>query len=978
MGRQFGDYVIAEKIGEGGMGAVYRARHVHLHKDFALKIMPGALAGDSGFVARFHDEARVMSELRPPGIVQVHAMSCHEGEYFLAMDYVTGAEGRPLNVHEWLKTQPGGRAPQEKVREWAVQIAEALAYAHGRGVVHRDIKPANILVDSAGNVRLTDFGLAKVVGGEFISSQIHKSIQESLSSHKTVAAPPEELEGSLGGPTVSADGDTKKGSGGTSILGTYDYMAPEQRGEGGAISPRTDVYSFGVLLYRMLTGKRPSNFAKPPSQAVPGLWKRWDAITARCLAESPVDRYESAEQMLCALRGADRGFGSARRVIIAAGAAAVVVAAVVALALSGGKREPGRDVASHETKPVPVAQPTTPVEPPKPVAPPAEQPPAEEPVRPTEPVEPPEPAVPAVTLAEVAAVKAEAEVAWGRIKDLDRGQGFAPKLDEVEKARRTASTIFAEKDWAAAKPEYDSLLEKCRAAEALDEKRKKAIAAKLEADAARQAAGKAGAAADATEWWRQAGAAYENARALFEDGKFDEAVQAFGKAAGEYGNARGQAEALDEKRKKAIAARAEADAARQAAGKAGAEADAADLWTQAGAAYENARALFEDGKFDEAVQAFGKAAGEYGNARKLAENVARVREAKSAYEMALGAQDADKLAKHGGAKWTEVLDAVKAATGAGNDFEKAVKEYKRARDLLPDAARAAEQAYRAALLATAKANDSKERGKTALAALDELLKLEPNNAEAKALKEKIGEYYVPKPGDVLTNSIGMKLAYIPPGEFMMGSPAGEKGRYADEGPQHRVRITKGFYMGATEVTQAQWQRVMGNNPSKFKGESLPVETVSWADATEFCRKLSAKEGKTYRLPTEAEWEYACRAGSTGPYAGNGRLDDMGWYSENSGNKTHAVATKQANAWGLYDMHGNVWEWCEDWDGEDYYKERPNPDIDPKGPGQGDNGRRVLRGGSWYGSATFCRVGYRNNGTPSGVRNTAGFRVSRTP
>jgi len=624
MGRQFGDYFITEKIGEGGMGAVYRARHVHLHKDFALKIMPGALANDNGFVARFHDEARVMSDLRHPGIVQVHAMSCHEGEYFLAMDYVTGAEGRPLNLHEWLKAQPNGRAPQEKVREWAVQIAEALAYAHGRGVVHRDIKPANILVDSAGNVRLTDFGLAKVVGGEFISSQIHKSIQESLSSHKTVAAPPEELEGSLGGPTVSADGDTKKGSGGTSILGTYDYMAPEQRGEGGTISPRTDVYSFGVLLYRMLTGKRPSNFAKPPSQAVPGLWKRWDAITARCLAESPADRYESVEQMLCALRGAERRLGSARRVMIAAGVAAVIAAAVVALALSGGKGEPEVGAVVDVEKP--------PTEPPtEPVAPPAEQPP-----KPEEPVEPPKPAV---TLAEVAPVKAEAEVAWGKVKDLDRGQGFAGMLDEIEKARLTASTIFAEKDWTAAKPVYESLLEKCRAAVA-----------------------------------------------------------------------------LDEKRQKAAAARAEADAARQEAQKAGAAVDAADLWAQAGAANENAKALFEEGKVDEALQAFGKAAGEYGSARKLPGNVARVREAKSAYETALRAQDADKLAKYGGAGWAQIQDAVRAAAAAGDDFDKAVNEYKRASDLLPDAALAAELSF-------------------AFAA-----------------------------GEVLTNSIGMKLVFIPPGE----------------------------------------------------------------------------------------------------------------------------------------------------------------------------------------------------------------------
>jgi len=215
------------------------------------------------------------------------------------------------------------------------------------------------------------------------------------------------------------------------------------------------------------------------------------------------------------------------------------------------------------------------------------------------------------------------------------------------------------------------------------------------------------------------------------------------------------------------------------------------------------------------------------------------------------------------------------------------------------------------------------------------------------------------------NSLDMEFVFIPPGEFMMGSPE-------DEGPQHRVRITKGFYMGVTEVTQAQWQAVMGNNPSNFKGESLPVERVSWNDATEFCRKLSAMEGKTYRLPTEAEWEYACRAGSTGPYAGNGRLDDMGWYGDNSGGKTHAVGTKQANAWGLYDMHGNVWEWCQS-----EYKAYPYREDDGR-ESLVDKNSRVLRGGSWSGSASNVKTGYRYYGhAPARVHASYGFRCART-
>jgi len=255
-------------------------------------------------------------------------------------------------------------------------------------------------------------------------------------------------------------------------------------------------------------------------------------------------------------------------------------------------------------------------------------------------------------------------------------------------------------------------------------------------------------------------------------------------------------------------------------------------------------------------------------------------------------------------------------------------------------------------------------------------------AEAEKASATAAEAAGQKPPRELTNSIGMKLVLIPPGEFMMGSPADEKRRGVDE-PQHRVKITKGFYMGATEVTQAQWQKVMGNNPSYFEGDNLPVEQVSWDNAVDFCRKLSATEGKTYRLPTEAEWEYACRAGSTGPYAGNGKLDDMGWHGGNSGGKTHPVGTKQANAWGLYDMHGNVWEWCADWYGVDYY--RQSPVSDPEGPNQGaplrwaPQGARVVRGGSWDSGLTgrFRCADRDYSRGPADRGDRGGFRCART-
>lgn len=169
----------------------------------------------------------------------------------------------------------------------------------------------------------------------------------------------------------------------------------------------------------------------------------------------------------------------------------------------------------------------------------------------------------------------------------------------------------------------------------------------------------------------------------------------------------------------------------------------------------------------------------------------------------------------------------------------------------------------------------------------------------------------------IINSIGMEFVLIPAGKFAMGSPSSESGRYADEKPQHDVAIPRPFYMGKYEVTQGQWRQVMGNNPSNFKncGNDCPMENISWSDAQEFIRRLNEKENTDrYGLPTEEEWEYACRAGSLTAYSfgdNAGSLDEYAWYSSNSGNRTHQVGQKGPNSWGLYDMQGNVWEWCSD-------------------------------------------------------------------
>jgi formylglycine-generating enzyme required for sulfatase activity len=214
----------------------------------------------------------------------------------------------------------------------------------------------------------------------------------------------------------------------------------------------------------------------------------------------------------------------------------------------------------------------------------------------------------------------------------------------------------------------------------------------------------------------------------------------------------------------------------------------------------------------------------------------------------------------------------------------------------------------------------------------------------------------------ITDAIGMKLVLIPPGEFVMGLEKGEP----HERPAHKVTITKPFYLGKYDVTQEEWEAVMGagNNPSQFKGSKNPVERVSWDDCQVFLKRLTEKGGAapgSYRLPTEAQWEYACRAGSTGAFCfGNSmfELDDYAWHEKNSEGKTHPVGEKKPNAWGLFDVHGNVWEWCADWYDRDYYK--ASPASDPTGPSSG--ALRVIRGSSWNGPGCNCRSFGRGGGS----------------
>jgi formylglycine-generating enzyme required for sulfatase activity/serine/threonine protein kinase len=273
--------------------------------------------------------------------------------------------------------------------------------------------------------------------------------------------------------------------------------------------------------------------------------------------------------------------------------------------------------------------------------------------------------------------------------------------------------------------------------------------------------------------------------------------------------------------------------------------------------------------------------------------------------------------------------------------------------------------------------------------IEELLELTPQDDVMRRLHATVPW----EPGEEVVNSIGMKLTFVKPGVFQMGATQRELGWQHYEGPVHAVEITRGFYLGAFPVTQEHYQKVMGTNPSRFRRlggcdtRLFPVENISWEEAASFCRKLSEmpverQRGRRYRLPTEAEWEHACRAGGDGqpfhfgvslvctqanfdgrhPYGGSGRGDFLG--------RPSAVGSYPANVWGLYDMHGNIWEWCADWFDENFY--RVSPKRDPRGPDRGE--ARVLRGGSWQSHGRLCRSACRDWVGAAYRSINAGFRV----
>ena len=972
-------FVLLKLLGQGEMGATFRAFEKALGRYVAVKVMRKSLLEDKERVEAFFAEARALASLDHPNVARAYSVGQEKGQPYIVMELITGKRLDQL----YSLTEP-----LEEVRalEVATGVARALQAANEIGLIHGDVKPANIMLDEKGRARLVDFGIARFGGGR---------IRE-------------------GAP-----------------LGTPYYVAPEQVTRQ-SVDYRTDIYSLGATLFHALACWPPfpgktmkevllAKLEKPAPdllEARPSLHEQTASVVARMLQTKPADRYGSYEELLVDLEQACRaaagevqgdespaGPGRAkRRWPVLAGAAALLVAVVVGAIVwpRGNNVLP----VSH-TGPIvstrPASRPTL-VE--RKVSAPVFSPPGRTIADPvavaitcdttdariyytTDGSEPtasssrytksvtvkpgttlrarayrqgykPSPIVEAtyardsVVVTDVVHIRTRANQAWARVRRFSGGQGFKAKLDQCSAIRTNAETFFKLGDYPKAKASYAKLIEECGKLEELENERKLAGQDRNRAVGAVRVLEQIKAPREPGTPWHKATQANEAAQKAFDKGDF---------------------------------------------------AKATELW----------KLTFKEANVGRTLQ---------------------VDKIKAAYEAELNKNDVEKLKRYGGNEWREVEKAVAAAereAEAGRLLQ-AAAQYKRARQLLPRAVAVARTGENAAkinvIVARARKLLADKQYHEAMKEVNAALKLNSRYHEAIAIRNKIRAHLF------LSLDLGrgarIKLTLIPAGKFTMGSPTGEKGRAPGfRERQHEVTISKPFHIATHEVSVRQfrafwedrlgemtpivrkwfnaklrvlsgygidgrkWTRIkpiLWSNP-RFpldyrQKEPEPVVCVAWSDAVEFCKWMGEKTGMKVRLPTETEWEYACRAGTkTRFHFGNddGNLHKHGNYLDNSlkisgRDKDHSdgfpltaeVGKYQPNPWGLYDMHGNVREWCLDRMGP--YPARSV--TDPTGVRTGE--LRVVRGGSWHEPPKSCRSAARASHPRDYRSQDVGFRVVAFP
>jgi len=934
------------------------------------------------------------------------------GEYYLVMDL---AEGEDLSAI--LRRRHGAPMPPAEALAILRPLASALDYAHAEKVLHRDVKPGNVKVSWGGASRP---GEPQGGGGHQSAAPARPEASPHLSAPRVQL-----LDFGLAAEVRSSMSRVSmRGHAGTS--GTPAYMAPEQW-DAMRQSAATDQYALAAMAYQMLAGYLPFDaddtdllrravLSRAP-QPVKGLPGAANAALARALAKAPEARFPSCSAFVDALarafdpRGVRRRFRLALAAVLLAGAAAAGVFFTQSRrAAEGGASRPGEPQRGGGHPSAVTARPEA--------SPHLALPPDGEAGGASRPGEPQRggghpSAVGANGGLETAAPLADTDDPVASISapsavtarpEASPHLALPPDGASVAELRAARTAALDALDARRERFEPDDSPESAAllaAVSALDVR----ISAALEAEekAAREAEEKgrrarAAAAKDEAQIVRLKAAAIRQERDVSAYRKWSD------------GEFKTQFDAL-EKAKVALEALSEANDL-PAAEKYSATITAAVAWIEENAPIREAidatlraiDAMKTDLASAEAEKYAKAKLGAAETARsdadrllarsRYAEAKTKCEEAKRLYDEAFSSASAERAA----AKAAEAVALAEAAK-IREDWDAVLVQSKEALRYQPQnasalalkreaeaekmkIAEAKAEAERKAAQGGASRPGEPQRGgglQSAVGAQGGASRPgEPQRGGGlpSAVEANGGlETAAPLAGTRTTVRVGSQeiaLRWCPPGSFQMGSPSSEKDRDNDE-TQHRVTLTKGFYMGETEVTQGLWQEVMGANPSYNEvGDNYPVEKVSWNNCQDFLSKLNAKApaGWRFALPTEAQWEYACRAGTTGAYGGSGNLDEMGWYDGNSGNKTHPVAQKRANAWGLYDMHGNVWEWCADWFGN-YQR---GAVTDPTG---GALGGRVLRGGSYWDLPRGCRSAYRLRHIPGGRDRLFGFRLLAT-
>ena len=1002
-----GRYRIVRELGSGGMGMVYLAEDMELDDmPVAVKVLPTLLARNTRAIANLRREAQTSLKLSHPNIVRLHTFQSDEQIKYLVMEYVDGE-----NLEERISSQ-GVLSVEETIKVFT-QVAAGLDFAHGRNVLHRDIKPANILLDKDGQAKLADFGIARQL----------KDSMTRITGNET--------------------------------SGTLLYMAPEQF-RGGEPDHRSDIYSLGASIYESISGRPPfwrgsieyQVMNEQPAR-LEKLSEKQNAALLKALAKDVEKRQSSAKQLLVdfgvdakglhwdaslkkqptdALGDSAKGDTAGAKQPEQKRAKTNLVVAIIFLlvivlavlwgvpryrqyqqgALEADLKEATQAAAVGNMKIVLDLMGKYPNNP------------------------------DFAALRPIAFEKLKLQYRPVSVRKSDREWN-----EMLNKRVHVAGTLVYNLS-----PRKDGKLWSCvHVPVSGDDYRyvelffpeAMGLASVLEGQGLVQGSdvrmygfltkleknllAKNKYALDPVEGWEIAGREEKPTKtAPAETQKepepaLDGRFQTYFDAGYTYEAKEDWAKAIEAYEKTLTFNPDDQDTKDHLA------TCQHNMYLAQGAEAEKTDDL------DGAIEGYSKAL----SFKQVPSTKIRLEQAKTTLTEKIAAQGRQQEYD----KWFKKAQAAEA----DGDLSAAAKFYERAQGYTEESLRAKIESLRrqiaeneklakfTGLLAQAKAKDSKKTGKEALRLLDEALVLYPENGEASALRKKIGGYYH-KAGDVIINSIGMKLVYIPPGAFMMGDtlspeevdrrwPGGQIDWYKVAHPRHRVRLTEGFWLGVTEVTRGQFDRfvretnyrtdaenqgtawalkdnkwgeqsgVNWRNPLFQQGDDHPVVCVSYNDAMAFCEWLSKKDSKTYALPTEAQWEYTCRAGSdtTTWYWGDNESGAQGhanvpsegesvnWTYKFKGVRdgytyTSPVASFSANEFGLYDTIGNVWEWCADWYGDDYYANSPG--SDPSGPSSGTS--RVLRGGSWSNAPRSCRAANRSRYAPDARSDVIGFRV----